>query len=259
MDPYLEAPGVWEPFHDRLIFHLGSVLQEVLPERYVADFRQRVDLVLADRQIVPDVVVARVPERASARESAAPGHPDPAIQIAAPFEEAVDRYIEVVHIPDREVVTVIELSSPTNKADWRGQKEYEGKQLSILRSDVHLIEIDRLRAGRHWPAVPEPLARRHGPYDYLVSTSRAPDRTVFWCYFRTVREPLPVIGVPLRPGDADATLDIQEAFNRAFDQGRYASWLRYDREPVPPLSPEDQAWAAERLREAGLPREPSAG
>ena len=24
MDPYLEATRVWEPFHDRLIFHLGS-------------------------------------------------------------------------------------------------------------------------------------------------------------------------------------------------------------------------------------------
>jgi hypothetical protein len=41
MDPYLEAPPFWESFHDRLIFHAGSVLQEVLPRGYVAEFRQR--------------------------------------------------------------------------------------------------------------------------------------------------------------------------------------------------------------------------
>jgi hypothetical protein len=38
---------------------------------------------------------------------------------------------------------------------------------------------------------------------------------------------------------------------QGYDRGRYAHRLDYRREPVPPLSPEDAAWADARLRQQG--------
>ena len=107
-----------------------------------------------------------------------------------------------------------------------------------------------LRAGAHWAAVPGILTQECRPYDYLACVNRASRRDVFECYFRTLREPLPAVAVPLLPEDGDATLDIQEAFNRAYDQGRYASWLDYRNPPLPPLRADDKEWAQALLRDA---------
>lgn len=66
---------------------------------------------------------------------------------AAHIEEHIrlERYIAIVSLPSRELVTVIELLSPTNKrvgAD--GRREYLRKREQILQSAVHLVEIDLL-------------------------------------------------------------------------------------------------------------------
>jgi hypothetical protein len=119
---------------------------------------------------------------------------------------------------------------------------------------VNLVEIDLLRAGQHWAAVPEIPAQDYQPYDFLVCVSRSRDRSVFECYFRTLREPLPNIAVPLYGEDPDVTLGIQTAFNQAFDQGRFLITIDYRRRLSPPLRPEDQEWTQALLRERGLPR-----
>src|SRR3712207_9018230 len=49
MDPYLEEPRFWEPFHDRFIFQIGEALYESLPPDYVAEFRQGTSVVLEVR------------------------------------------------------------------------------------------------------------------------------------------------------------------------------------------------------------------
>jgi hypothetical protein len=251
MDPYLEMPHYWESFHSRLIFHMGSVLQEVLPPDYTADFAQRVELVLEARHSVPDVAVTRPPETTGAiAVQAAPA--DPATLARVRPQEVVVRSIQVLRIPDRVLVGVIELSSPTNKTDPRGREAYRPKQQSVLCGDTHLIEIDLLRAGAHWAAVPEVAAQAHPPDDYLGCVSRAGRRDLFECYFRTVREPLPRIGVPLLAHEPDASLDLQAAFDRAYDQGRYAGRVRYERPLSPPLRRDDEEWARSLLRERGL-------
>jgi hypothetical protein len=251
MDPYLEAPANWEACHARLIFQLGSVLQEVLPLDYSAEFDQRVSLVVGGRDIVPDVAVVRGGDSGGEVTAQPSRQPDPAILVVAQPEEQRERFIEILHLPERRLVAVLELSSPTNKSDPRGKAAYHKKQQGVLASNAHLIEIDLPRAGGHWAAGPEHLAARHQPYDYLVCVSRAGKRDVYECHFRTVRDPLPVIAVPLLPPDADATLNIQEAFDRAYDQGRYARWVDYRRSPVPPLREEDREWSLLRLREKG--------
>ena len=100
MDPYLEAAQYWQPFHDRLVFHLGSVLQESLPPGYVADFAQRVEIVLAARDIVPDVAVTHTSAGTGVVAVSTAASADPATLIAVRTEEVVERYVQVLRIPE---------------------------------------------------------------------------------------------------------------------------------------------------------------
>lgn len=251
MDPYLEAPGFWEDCHDRLIFHMGSMLSELLPPSYAALFRQRVELVLAGRDVVPDLAVTRDPGEAVS--VAAPSRsPDPALLIRVAEEEALERYLEIVRIPGEELVTVVEVSSPTNKQDPRGRDAYLRKQRSVLGSEVNLVEIDLLRGGAHWTSVPEHLLWPYRPYDTMVCVSRGRSRDLFECYLRTVRDPLPSISIPLAASYPELTFDLQSAFSRAYDEGRYARRVDYTRPLHPPLRREDEEWARALLYERGL-------
>ena len=55
-------------------------------------------------------------------------------------------YLIVSEVESGDVVTVIELLSPTNKRPGKGRRRYETKRLMILDSDTHLVEIDLIRA-----------------------------------------------------------------------------------------------------------------
>ena len=68
----------------------------------------------------------------------------------------------------------------------------------------------------------------------------------------TVRQALPVIGIPLRGKDADVPLDLKAVLAAAYEDAAYDLSVDYRREPEPPLSREDAAWAAKLLREQGL-------
>ena len=71
MDPYIEACGLWEDFHNDLISHIAIQLADVAPERYVVRTGQRSYLVLVQSEgkkehpFLPDVSVAmpRRPEK----------------------------------------------------------------------------------------------------------------------------------------------------------------------------------------------------
>jgi len=61
----------------------------------------------------------------------------------------------------------------------------------------------------------------------------------------TLRDCLPAIPIPLRPPDADVSIDLQELVGRVYDLGRYGRTLRHD-QPLPQgllLDPKDRAWA----------------
>jgi hypothetical protein len=250
MDPFLEAPDLWQEFHDRLIFHLGSVLQEALPSGYIAAFGQRVEVLLTGPRIGPDIAVTRVPH-VDVIAPAPRGHADPATVIEVEPEEVTERFVQILRVPQRTLVGVIEIASPTNKLDPRGRAHYQEKQRTILDSDAHLVEVDLLRAGAHWAAVPLAVVKQEPSFDYLICVSRAGQRQRYECYFRTVRQRLPTVAVPLADGDPEAALDLQEALDRAHDQGQYRQWMSYAAPIEPPLRPDDEAWARDLLRAEG--------
>src|SRR5262245_33283918 len=76
-----------------------------------------------------------------------------------------ETFIEILHKPDRNLVTVLELLSPANR-EQPGRTEYLAKRRAILYQMVNLVELDLLRAGRRIPSqVPLPP----GDYYYLVA------------------------------------------------------------------------------------------
>jgi hypothetical protein len=150
------------------------------------------------------------------------------------------------------VVTVIEVVSPSNKTAGSGRESYLKKQQEVISSDVHLVEIDLLRAGQHVLSVPEWAARDRGPYDYLTCVNRAGSlRCRYALYRRRVRDRLPRIGVPLAEPDPDVPLDLQAALSRVYEMGSYRDRINYSVPCQPPLSEEDQSWANELVKQAG--------
>ena len=63
-----------------------------------------------------------------------------------------------------------------------------------------------------------------------------------------VRQPLPVIAIPLRGKDAEVPLDLGAAFRNAYDRAAYDVSVDYRKEPQPPLAGDDVKWAKDLLR-----------
>ena len=66
----------------------------------------------------------------------------------------------------------------------------------------------------------------------------------------SLREPLPVIPIPLRFTDRDVSLNIQQIIDQVYDRGRYTK-LNYQPNPEPPFAPEDAAWVETLFVEKG--------
>jgi hypothetical protein len=156
--------------------------------------------------------------------------------------------IEIRDVAKRELVTAIEVLSPTNKRS-EGYKEYLDKRARVLGSTAHLLEIDLLRKGQRVP-LQQPLP----PVSYFVFLSRANRRPLTEVWPIRLQERLPVVPVPLQAPDPDIQLDLQAAFDMAYDTFGYDLLVDYTRPPEVPLEGNDAAWAEDLLRAAGLPQ-----
>ena len=254
MDPYLEDPQIWEGFQSRFIVYLADHLQPQIRPRYIASVERRVvvEAPLGERRpIIPDVWVGRTRRTEASAATSIAEIDEPEI-VRVPGLEVHQSFVEILDTATGlRVVTVIEVLSPSNKYHGPGRDLYLTKQAEVLRSSVHLVEIDLLRTGPHVLSVPEHVARARRPYDYLACVNRAVGvRDEFELYPRRLRERLPRMPIPLAAGDPDAALDIQAVLDYAYEQGAYRDQLRYDRSAHPPLAPEDAVWASELITRA---------
>lgn len=256
MDPWLESH--WGDIHQSMITYARDALNEQLPAGLRARVEERVYLELSSERLhrlVPDVrVVEFSAKRGTAfslppvRGGAAVAEP---IVVRLPGDPVTESFIQVVDARSgNRVVTVIEILSPANKVPGTGRDLYVAKQEEISASDSSLVEIDLLRQGRPVTlCLPENLPpERRSPY--LVSVSRSWKRLEFEVYPMPLRERLPTIRVPLRSDLDDVFLDIQSLLNKAYTNGGYDT-IDYTRDPVPPLDPDDAAWADALLRQQG--------
>jgi hypothetical protein len=252
IDPYIESVGLWRDFHGAFLSRVRAMLNRRLPQNYAAvmddEFRIFEEAEGGkSRGVLFDVAVARTaptPPGRRAEAEAASGQPAAMLLPEDEDEEEPPLWLEIQHLPDRELVAVLELLSPTNKGG-HGRSEYLRKRKLLLKQDIHLIELDFLLSG---PRLPMRGTFPEG--DFYALVSRVDRRPVCDVYAWSIRQPPPTIAVPLRRPDPDVPLDLAALHASAFDEGGYNRLLRYNAPLALPLAEEDRAWAAERAREA---------
>jgi hypothetical protein len=242
MNPYLEQADVWHDFHERGVPFIAELLgPQVLP-RYIAKIDEHVyihDLAEESRKFLGRADVGVTPLR-----PAGVGNEPGVAVIEFPARvtlPAVDRegesYVEIRDRQNRQLVTVIELLSPSNKRPGDDRDQYTRKRYRLIGSGVNLVEIDLLRGNPRMPMTG--LA----PCDYCVLVSRPEDWPDVGIFPIRLRDPLPPIPIPLRPTDPPVRLDLKRVIDHVYDVAGYGYYV-YDGPPDPPLSPDDAAWAA---------------
>jgi hypothetical protein len=207
MNPYLERAETWGGFHLQLIvgiqFQLVAQVDgcdvQLVARRYVHPPANPGDLPCTERRPV----------------------------------------VTVRHRQSSELVTVIELLSPTSKCAGPHREEYLSARAELLASPIHFVEIDLLRAGPRVPVAGLPGC------DYCALVRRAPGHEVEVRAWR-MRHPFPVIAVPLRAGEPDAQLNLRAVLDRLYDGAGCRNYI-YFHAPEPRLAPDDAAWAAQFL------------
>jgi hypothetical protein len=236
-----------------LITALCDQIQAQLSPRYTAVITPYV--AFESLEIAP-VRLAAVPDIGLLEHDATDGTGSAAAIAPAPLittavMEIPTRYarLEVRTVGDETLVTAIELLSPANKRPGvDGADAYEKKRQELFRSEAHLLEIDLLRAGRR-PQVARPLP--DNPYFVLLSRAERRPRIEVWPM--NLRNPFPVVPVPLRYPDHDVALDLTVALRQIYHSARYERRIDYGAAPPPPpVAPDDAAWLDARLRERGL-------
>jgi len=241
MNPYFEQAAHWQDFHTEFLTALRRQLVPGIAPNYIVQLEEHVyihDLPPEPRRPLgrPDLAVTRT-------ETPTTGQRDLAV-LEAPAEvrlptQDLERvpFLEIRDRRGRELVTVIELLSPSNKRLGEDRQQYLAKRRELLRSTAHLVEIDLLRGWTPMPADDRPS----GDYSVLVSRVERRPAAEFWPI--RLRDRLPVIPIPLRPSDPDGRVDLQEVLNQAHDGPGYEHFI-YTALPEPPLSAEDAEWAA---------------
>jgi hypothetical protein len=261
MDPYLEKQSRWPGIHLNLIAATQALLTSQLRPKYLVRVEERI--YIADdcddprkaNMRVSDVEVAVRPGWGQA--TFVPGGSDlDSLDVLEPViattwieeVEIHQAFLSVIDNESRDVVTVIEILSPTNKIPGsHGRENYEKKFQEVMYSPSHLVEIDLLR-GRRMVPVPRPV----GTHEYLVHISRKQLRPRGQLYPLRLPRRLPVIPIPLKAGDPDAQLDLQTLIDQTYDRAGYDMEIDYSEDPIPPLDSEMAAWADQLLRTKGL-------
>ncbi len=253
MDPYLEDPSLWLGLHQGLITYSRDALQTVIRPRYNARIGERLYVTRPPRSIYPDVALIERTRKVHESATATAIEADTPVVLHLPPEEVREPFIEISDLAHGgQVVTVIEVLSPTNKTAGEDHTPYRHKQEDVLSSQVNLVEIDLLREGLHSVFVPLASIDLLEAWHYLVAVSRAARRDQAEVYPVSLRKRLPRVAIPLIEPDPDVTLDLQAVFERGYENGAYADVIDYRRPPKTPLNLDDAVWAEDLLKEKGL-------
>lgn len=248
MNPYLERPEVWHDFHERLVPAVAEQIGPQILPRYVTKIDEHVyihDLPGDVRQFLGRADVGVTPlNGASPGSGGGVAVLEAPIQVRLPqFDQTSEAFIEIRDRQGRELITVIELLSPSNKRPGKDREQYEYKRWQLTCSGVNLVEIDLLRSGERMPMT------GLQPCDYCVMVCTQPAWPRGGAWPISLRDPLPVIPVPLRPGEPHARLDLKQALDRVYDAAGYVHYV-YAAPPEPPLSPNDATWAKQFIPNA---------
>ena len=259
MNPYLESARLWPEVHNSLVALMKSYLRRRLPFRYFVIMEERAGIGIhpppepAYRYIKPDLGITGTSRRRQPATAAAVAPPETdagAMAVLLPFRETVSEwYITISDRNSDELVTILELLSPSNKRSGEGRIQYEDKRNSIFESSTHLVEVDLVRQGQPMPAQGYD---GDAPYRHLVS--RGPTRPAAALYPFGLQAPIPDVAVPLLAGDAEPKIPLNELLHNLYRDDYYANYVDYGADPEGPLSDADRVWMDGLLREKGLRR-----
>ncbi len=243
MNPYLEAPPGWTGVHHWLITELARSLGGSLPPNYYVAVEERVyEVNDAESALIgiPDDVIAR---RSMQAQPTAPVESNVATlsqptTVVLPMSFTVkEGYLEIRKIGIDQVITVIEVLSPTNK-QGEGRTQYETKRQNILAANCHLVEIDLLRKGQSMDFSSTAPATH-----YRILVSRTPDRPKADLYSFNLQDLIPIFPIPLEADDPAPAIDLKALIDGFYDIGRFAMQIDYTREPPSPkLLEADRDW-----------------
>ncbi len=246
MDPYLEDPRLWESFHNRYIGVLDELLSARVRPHFYVEQQSSVYIVEVGAQprppVKPDVYLVDAGRAAGGGPAAVAERPitQPLVVTARFPEELRQRYLEIRDSRNHVVVAVLEVLSPANKAAGTASREaFLRKRRDLMAAPVHWLEIDLLRAGER----PDEVA---GQSDYYALLKRAEATDEFAVWYWDLRDPLPVIAVPLTAGYPEVAVDLQGAFATTYER-YYAERLEYRDVPPPRLQPADLSWVTSCL------------
>jgi len=249
MNPYLEQPSCWESLHDALAFAAAEALVPLVRPKYLVKPRQRLYIheasAEARRYFGANDVGVSDSARASREAVAVASHvAAPAYGVIPPaVDEERQTYLEIEDREHDRVVTAIEFLCPSNKQNAGDREQYLAKRREVLRSDVHLVEIDLLRGGERMPVESLPAC------DYCAIVSRSYERPAVGIWAWRLRDPIPEIPIPLNEGDDDVLLDLKPLIERIHDRLGFADYI-YRGDPSPLLSAENLEWTTKLLHEA---------
>ena len=247
MDPFIESQK-WEDFHTSFMAAIRDAIVVAVRPKYIVEVERRIYLETHDsstpvQSFIADAAMintGRAP--AMDREESDGGlavMTETTVEMKTctiPFvEEHRETFLTIRRGKPSEVVTVIELLSPTNKRKGTdGRQQYTDKSSALLKTKAHFVELDLLRNGER-TLVSEPPAG-----DYFAMISRAERRPFVEVYGWRLLNRLPVIPIPLAGSDPDVKLDLQQAFTLVYDRAGYDYALDYQ-QPVAPALTEAEA------------------
>jgi len=256
MDPYLEAGHIWKQVHSDLISAVRQYLVPILRPHYRVSIEEMTYLsVLPPKERrggEPDVLMIN-PHRkrnwdghgmptgtqtvpiATATEVASPKVKS--VHVKLPFPKKVKhKYLEIQKANNGEVITVIEIISPSNKIS-KGRRVYRKKRLKILDSLTSLIEIDLIRRGK-----PHTMDTKKKS-DYRIIISRFDDRPMAEAYLFGMRDTIPDVPIPLQENEPKPLLPLNQIIHTLYDNCGYDMFIDYSKSPpLPSLSEEDITW-----------------
>ncbi len=257
MNPWLEAH--WGDVHTSLTTYARDHLQPLLPHGLRARIEEYVSVEVQDglepssTRFSPDL---RVIEHANAVRESMEAMTSVAAEVllVRRFEEPETlRTIQIIDVTaGHRIVTTLEFLSPANKRSKPARRQYRHKQQKMLDGRANLVEIDLLRAGRWVLAVPMRSVPAEYRKPYRICVVRAEHQDLAEMYRVPLRNPLPMIRIPLRRDDADVRLNLQSLIDAAYVNGRYGDDIDYAQPPRPKLTGSDAEWAEGVLRTKGL-------
>ncbi|NES89875.1 DUF4058 family protein, partial [Okeania sp. SIO2B9] len=200
MDPYLEHPDLWSGLHLFLISNLAQLLSPQLRPKYFVSVEVRMYEDNDTESLLvglPDVSV--LSKKNQTNESnytesqvTATATSTKPITVTLPIPITIRQgYLEIQEVATKEVVTTIEILSPSNKRGGKGRKIYQKKREKILDSLTNFIEIYLLRRGQRMPIL-DHKSKSH--YQILVSRGKQRPRADLYAF--NIQNKIPEFPLP---------------------------------------------------------------